>query len=195
MIDRRDGVAAILKDRPDNLLVISGLGSPTYDVAAAGDVAENFYLWGAMGGSASMGLGLALARPDARVLVVTGDGEALMGMGSLATLGAKAPENLAVLVIDNEAFGETGGQTSHTGKTTNLAAVALACGFRHVLTAHRQPDLAVLKQVMLEETGPVLGVIKVGSGELPRVLPERDGHAIRNRFITATTNRKNGEKT
>ena len=194
MIDRRDGVATILKDRPENLLVISGLGSPTYDVAAAGDVAENFYLWGAMGGSASMGLGLALARPDARVLVVTGDGEALMGMGSLATLGAKASENLAVLVIDNEAFGETGGQTSHTGKTTNLAAVALACGFRHVCTAHKKSDLADLKQAMLEKTGPVLGVIKAGSGELPRVLPERDGHAIRNRFKTATYNQEIGEK-
>lgn len=193
MIERRNAVADILKDRPENLLVISGLGSPTYDVAAAGDVPHNFYLWGAMGGAASMGLGLALARPDARVLVITGDGEMLMGMGSLATLGAKAPGNLAVLVIDNEAFGETGGQTSHTGKATNLAAVALACGFRHVWTAHKQSDLARMKQLVLEETGPVLGVIKTASGELPRVLPERDGHTIRNRFITVTTNRKFGE--
>ncbi len=193
MIHRREGVAEILKDRPENLLVISGLGSPTYDVAAAGDNPHNFYLWGAMGGAASMGLGLALARPDARVLVITGDGEMLMGMGSLATLGAKAPGNLSVLVIDNEAFGETGGQTSHTGKSTNLAAVALACGFRHVLTAHKQSDLAAMKQLVLEETGPVLGVIKSGPGDLPRVLPERDGHAIRNRFITATANRQFGE--
>jgi len=193
MIDRRTAIADILKDRPENLLVISGLGSPTYDVAAAGDIPHNFYLWGAMGGAASMGLGLALARPEARVLVITGDGEMLMGMGSLATLGAKAPANLAVLVIDNEAFGETGGQTSHTGKATNLAAVALACGFRHVWTAHKQSDLAVMKQLVLEETGPVLGVIKAASGELPRVLPERDGHIIRNRFITATSNREFGE--
>ncbi len=188
MIDRREAVAAILKDRPDNLVVISGLGSPTYDVAAAGDMAQNFYLWGAMGGAASMGLGLALARRDTRVLVITGDGEMLMGLGSLATLGGKAPDNLAVLVIDNEAFGETGGQTSHTGKATNLAAVALACGFRRVSTAHKQSELAVLKQLVLEETGPVLGVVKTGSAELPRVLPERDGHAIRNRFIEATAN-------
>lgn len=194
MIERRDAIAEILQDRPENLLVISGLGSPTYDVAAAGDVAQNFYLWGAMGGAASMGLGLALARPDARVLVITGDGEMLMGLGSLATLGAKAPDNLAVLVIDNEAFGETGGQASHTGKATNLAAVALACGFKHVWTAHKQPDLAVMKQIVLEEAGPVLGVIKTGSGELPRVLPERDGHAIRNRFIASTTNQEFGEK-
>jgi thiamine pyrophosphate-dependent acetolactate synthase large subunit-like protein len=193
MIGRRDAIAEVLKDRPDNLLVISGLGSPTYDVAAAGDVAQNFYLWGAMGGAAAMGLGLAQARPDARVLVITGDGEMLMGLGSLATLGAKAPTNLAILVIDNEAFGETGGQTSHTGKTTNLAAVALACGFRQVATAHKQADLAGVKQLVLEDAGPVLGVIKTGSDELPRVLPERDGHIIRNTFKTALANQQNGE--
>lgn len=193
MIGRRDAIAEVLKDRPDNLLVISGLGSPTYDVAVAGDVAQNFYLWGAMGGAASMGLGLALARPDARVLVITGDGEMLMGLGSLATLGAKAPANLAILVIDNEAFGETGGQTSHTGKTTNLAAVALACGFKQVATAHKQADLVSVKQLVLEDAGPVLGVIKTGSDELPRVLPERDGHIIRNTFKTALKNQQNGE--
>ena len=193
MIGRREAIAEVLNDRPDNLLVISGLGSPTYDVAAAGDVAQNFYLWGAMGGAASMGLGLALARPDARVLVITGDGEMLMGLGSLATLGAKAPANLAILVIDNEAFGETGGQPSHTGKTTNLAAVALACGFKQVATAHKQGDLAAVKQLVLEDAGPVLGVIKTGSDGLPRVLPERDGHIIRNTFKTALTNQQNGE--
>ncbi len=193
MIERREAIAAILKDRPDNLLVISGLGSPTYDVAAAGDVAQTFYLWGAMGGAVSMGLGLALARPDARVLVVTGDGEMLMGMGSLATVAAKAPGNLAVLVIDNEAFGETGGQTSHTGKTTNLATVALACGFRQVATAHKQQDLAALKHLVLEATGPVLGVMKSDRDELPRVLPERDGHIIRNRFKTTATNQEPGD--
>lgn len=198
MIERREAIATILEDRPDNLLVISGLGSPTYDVAAAGDVAQNFYLWGAMGGAASMGLGLALARPDARVLVITGDGEMLMGMGSLATIGAKAPDNLAILVIDNEAFGETGGQASHTGKTTNLAAVALACGFKQVSTVHKQQELAGLKQLLLDHSGPVLGVIKTAAGELPRVLPERDGDIIRNTFKTAistNSNRKTGELT
>ncbi len=193
MIERRKAIAAILADRPDNLLVISGLGSPTYDVAAAGDVAQNFYLWGAMGGAAAMGLGLALARPDARVLVVTGDGEMLMGMGSLATVAAKAAANLAILVIDNEAFGETGGQVSHTGKTTNLAAVALACGFRQVATAYKPADLDAVKQLMLEENGPVLGVVKTSSAELPRVLPERDGHIIRNRFKTALAGQQHGE--
>jgi thiamine pyrophosphate-dependent acetolactate synthase large subunit-like protein len=141
MIERREAIAHLLKDRPDDLLVITGLGSPTYDVAAADDVAENFYLWGAMGGAAAMALGLAQARTDKRVVVITGDGEMLMGMGSLATIGARQPENLAIVVIDNEAFGETGGQPSHTGLSTNLAAVALACGFRKVMTVRNASEL------------------------------------------------------
>jgi thiamine pyrophosphate-dependent acetolactate synthase large subunit-like protein len=185
MIPRREAVGEVLKDRSDDLLVITGLGSPTYDVAAAGDNAKNFYLWGAMGGAASMGLGLAQARPECRVLVITGDGEMLMGMGSLATIGGRQPSNLAILVIDNEAFGETGGQQSHTGQTTNLAAVALACGFRQVVTVHKQDELAGLQEMMMSGQGPVLGVIKTGADELPRVLPERDGHAIKHRFKMA----------
>ncbi len=185
MIDRRKGVAEILAGRPDNLLVVSGLGSSTYDVAAAQDNARNFYLWGAMGGAAAMGLGLAQARPGDRVLVIAGDGEILMGMGSLATIGAKQPDNLAVLVIDNEAYGETGGQQSHTGQATNLAAVALACGFREVLSARSESELGELKELMINAAGPTLGVIKTTAGALARVLPERDGHAIRNRFKAA----------
>jgi thiamine pyrophosphate-dependent acetolactate synthase large subunit-like protein len=185
MIERREAIAHLLKDRPDDLLVITGLGSPTYDVAAADDVAENFYLWGAMGGAAAMALGLAQARTDKRVVVITGDGEMLMGMGSLATIGARQPENLAIVVIDNEAFGETGGQPSHTGLSTNLAAVALACGFRKVMTVRNASELDDVRALMLEEKGPVLAVLKTSAKDLPRVLPERDGHAIRNRFKKA----------
>ncbi|WP_436784627.1 thiamine pyrophosphate-dependent enzyme, partial [Streptomyces sp. URMC 126] len=91
----------LLRDRGD-LLVVTGLGSPTYDVAAAGDHPRNFYLWGAMGGAAMVGLGLALAQPTTPVLVVTGDGEMLMGLGGLATIAAKNPPNLSVAVLDNE---------------------------------------------------------------------------------------------
>ena len=184
MLQRRYVVAELLKDRAD-AVVVTGLGSPTYDVAEVSPSERNYYLWGAMGGAASMGLGLAQARPSNRVAVITGDGEMLMGLGSLATIGAKQPENLAILVIDNEAFGETGGQASHTGLTTNLAAVALACGFRKVLTARKHEELAEIRQLMLEEKGPVLAVLKTRAGELPRVLPERDGHAIRLKFKQA----------
>lgn len=182
MLDRRQTVAALLANRPANLLVVCGLGSSTYDVAAAGDHPFNFYTWGAMGGALSIGLGLALAQPAKRVLVVTGDGEMLMGLGSLATVGAKAPANLAVAVLDNEAFGETGGQRSHTAFGIDLPAVSLACRFREARTARTQQEVDSLRNLLLEATGPVLGVIKVAAGELPRVLPERDGHVIRRRF-------------
>ena len=112
-LDRREAVAALLEQLPD-ALVVTGLGSPTYDVFAAGPRATNFYLWGAMGGAVPMALGLALAQPDRSVLAVTGDGEQLMGIGSLATVAACAPANLTVVVLDNGHFGETGMQASHT---------------------------------------------------------------------------------
>src|SRR5215469_2147092 len=122
-LSRRSAVAQILADRRDTL-VVTGLGSPTYDVAAAGDHPLNFYLWGAMGSAATMGLGLALAQPRRRVLVITGDGELLMGLGALATIAAKQPANLAIAVIDNERYGETGMQASHTGVGVDLGEIA-----------------------------------------------------------------------
>ena len=123
MLDRRPFVARLLADRLD-LLVVTGLGSPTYDVAAAGDHPLNFYLWAGMGGAAMIGLGLALARPDRRVAVITGDGEALMGLGSLATIGAKGAGNLAIVVLDNQHYGETGMQASHTKAGVDLVRIA-----------------------------------------------------------------------
>jgi thiamine pyrophosphate-dependent acetolactate synthase large subunit-like protein len=182
MLPRREAVTALLADRPRDLLVISGLGSATYDLAAAGDDARNFYLWGAMGGALAMGLGLALAQPSKRILVLTGDGELLMGLGSLATVGVQAVRNLAVAVLDNEAYGETGGQASHTAHGTDLAAVARACRFREAMTVRTPEELGGLRDLLLRAPGPVLGVIKTAAADVPRVLPERDGHALRTRF-------------
>ncbi len=129
MLDRREFVKQLLCDRGD-LLVVPGLGSATYDVAAAGDHPLNFYLWGAMGGTAMIGLGLALARPDRRVVAIPGDGDMLMGIGSLATIGVKQPANLAIVVLDNARYGETGMQPSATAQGIDLVAMALACRFR-----------------------------------------------------------------
>jgi thiamine pyrophosphate-dependent acetolactate synthase large subunit-like protein len=185
MIDRRQAVAALLANRPAGLLVVCGLGSSTYDVAAAGDHPLNLYSWGAMGGAVSIGLGLALAQPARRVLVVTGDGEMLMGLGSLATVGARAVGNLAIAVIDNEAYGETGGQRSHTAHGIDLPAVALACRFTWSDTVRSADQLTAMRESLLGRQGPLLDVIKVASTEVPRVLPERDGHAIRARFKAA----------
>src|SRR5437764_4174746 len=132
-LDRRAAVAALLKDR-GALLVVSGLGSPTYDVHAAGDHEGNYYLWGAMGSAALIGLGLAQAQPDRTVVVITGDGEQLMGLGGLATIAVSNPKNLVVIVIDNNHFGETGMQMSHTGYGLDLATVAQSCGFAEART-------------------------------------------------------------
>ena len=127
-LERRAAMAALVKDRGD-LLIVPGLGSTTWDLAAAGDDPRNFYLWGAMGGAAMIGLGLALAQPQKRVAVITGDGEMLMGLGSLATIGVQRPENLAVIVFDNGLYGETGGQPSHTQSGVDLVTVARGAGF------------------------------------------------------------------
>jgi thiamine pyrophosphate-dependent acetolactate synthase large subunit-like protein len=113
LLERRNVVNQLLAERKE-AIVVGGLGASTYDIAAAGDHDRNFYLWGAMGGAVMIGLGVALAQPQLPVVVITGDGEMLMGMGSLATVGLQKPGNLTIIVLDNEVYGETGGQASHT---------------------------------------------------------------------------------
>jgi len=184
MLDRRDFVRQLLIDRGE-LLVVPGLGSATYDVAAAGDHPLNFYLWGAMGGTAMIGLGLALARPDRRIAVIPGDGDMLMGIGSLATIGVKQPNNLVIVVLDNAHYGETGMQPSATGKGVDLVAAALACGFKHARTVSRIEEAAAVRKLLHTGAGPILINAKINAEDAPRVLPLRDGHAIKLRFIEA----------
>jgi thiamine pyrophosphate-dependent acetolactate synthase large subunit-like protein len=184
LLDRRAVVARLLADRGD-LLVVTGLGAPTYDVAAAGDDARNFYLWGAMGGAALLGLGLATAQPDRPVAVITGDGEQLMGLGGLATIGVQQPPNLSIIVIDNERYGETGGQPTHTARGVDLAAVARACGIANVVTARTMAEVAQVQSQLHARKGTLLAVIKVDPQDLPRVLPPRDGAWLARRFHQA----------
>jgi thiamine pyrophosphate-dependent acetolactate synthase large subunit-like protein len=184
MLDRRDFVRQLLIDRGD-LLVVSGLGSATYDVAAAGDHPLNLYLWGAMGGTAMIGLGLALAQPGRRVAVLTGDGDMLMGIGSLATIGVKQPSNLAIVVLDNAHYGETGMQPSHTRSGIDLVAVALACRFKQTRAVSRIEDAADIRKLLHTDEGPILVNARIKEEDVPRVLPLRDGHAIKQRFMDA----------
>ena len=184
MLDRRDLVRQLLIDRGD-LLVVSGLGSATYDVAAAGDHPLNFYLWGAMGGTAMIGLGLALAQPQRRVAVLTGDGDMLMGIGSLATIGVKQPNNLVIVVLDNAHYGETGMQASHTKAGIDLVAVACACRFREARAIARIEEAAAVRKLLHRDEGPILVSARIKKEDVPRVLPMRDGHAIKQRFIAA----------
>lgn len=180
-VDRREFVARLLQAVP-SALVVTGLGSPAYDVFAAGDRDGNFYLWGAMGGAASLGLGLALAQPARPVVVITGDGEQLMGIGSLATIGAKQPANLTIVVLDNGHFGETGMQRSHTSLGTDLAAVARAVGIAEALRIEHADQATELAARIEARQGPVLAQVLISASEPPRVLPPRDGSFVKNRF-------------
>jgi thiamine pyrophosphate-dependent acetolactate synthase large subunit-like protein len=183
-LDRRKVVAALLADRGD-ALVVTGLGSPTYDTYAAGDHDLNFYLWGGMGGAAMAGLGLALAQPKRRVLVITGDGEMLMGLGSLATIAVEAPKNLAIAVIDNGHYGETGMQRAHTGRGVDIAGMAQAAGFKSSNTISSMAGLQDWLTTFHRKPGPVFADIKVSAEPAPMRLPLRDGTAIKYRFRTA----------
>ena len=183
-LDRRKVVAALLADRGD-ALVVTGLGSPTYDTFAAGDHDLNFYLWGGMGGAAMAGLGLALAQPKRRVLVITGDGEMLMGLGALATIACEAPKNLAIAVINNGHYGETGMQRAHTARGVDLAGIAKASGFKSATTLQSMASLQRWLPTWNKKTGPIFADIKVSAAPAPMALPVRDGTAIKYRFRTA----------
>jgi len=181
-LERRAAMATLLADRGDDLLVVPGLGSTTWDAAAAGDNDRNFYLWGAMGGAAMIGLGLALAQPTRRVAVITGDGEMLMGMGSLATIGIQRPGNLAIVVFDNGVYGETGMQPSHTQSGVDLIAVARACGIATCLDVRDEAGLRDLAARLKGLRETLFARVLIAAEEPPRVLPERDGVALKQRF-------------
>ena len=183
-LDRRAVAKALLADR-DGLVVVAGLGACAWDITAVGDHDLNFPLWGAMGGAASIGLGIALAQPDRRVLVLTGDGEMLMGMGSLATIALQKPENLAVVVIDNECYGETGMQQTHTAFGVDLPGVAAAVGLPVTGMVRDQAELDTVLPVIREAPGPVFYSIKVKAEELEFVLPTNDGVVLKNRMRKA----------
>jgi thiamine pyrophosphate-dependent acetolactate synthase large subunit-like protein len=184
-LERRAAMATLLAGRGDNFLVIPGLGSTAWDAAAAGDNDRNFYLWGAMGGAAMIGLGLALAQPGRRVAVITGDGEMLMGLGSLATIGTQKPRNLAVIVFDNGVYGETGMQPSHTQSGVDLIAVAGACGVATCLDVRDENALADLAQRLKTLNETLFARVLIAAEEPPRVLPPRDGVALKERFRAA----------
>lgn len=183
-LDRRKVVARILKDRGETL-VVTGLGAPTFDAAAAGDHPNNFYLWGGMGGAAATGLGLALAQPGRRVLVITGDGEMLMGVGALATVAVQKPANLAICIIDNQRYGETGMQDTHTEFGVDLPAMARGAGFGETATVWTATELEAAIPLLYAARGPVFVDVKVTARAHKLTLPMRDGPSIKHRFREA----------
>lgn len=183
-LDRRLVVADLLKDR-DRLMVVTGLGSPSYDVMAAGDHDLNFYLWAAMGSAAMVGLGLAQAQPDRPVMVVTGDGEQLMGFGALATIALRKPRNLSIVILDNGHFGETGMQPSHAGQGIEFARVAEAMGYPKVDVVTELQGVEPLRRRVHACESLNLSVVKISAVNMPRALPPRDGVYVKNRFRLA----------
>jgi thiamine pyrophosphate-dependent acetolactate synthase large subunit-like protein len=174
-------VKALLIDRGD-LLIVTGLGSSSYDVFDAGDHDANFYLWGAMGGAAMVGLGLALAQPKRPVAIITGDGEQLMGLGSLATIAAKKPNNLSIVVLDNAHFGETGMQQSHSGLGARLELIASGAGFPSVTEIKDRAALDAFRHKLHDLKGPHFARVAISTNHVDRALPPRDGVFLKNRF-------------
>ena len=180
---RRPLIESILARRGD-ALVITGLGTTCYDVFSAGDNPLNFYNWAGMGGAAMVAFGLALAQPARRVLCITGDGEMLMGLGSLATIACERPANLSIVVMDNEHYVETGMQGTHTGRGVDLAGIARAAGFP-VATCVTTQDGVPAALEAIYGPGPVFVNLKVNPAQPPMTLPMRDGPYIRSRFRDA----------
>ena len=183
-LDRREAMRALLDNR-GGLLLVTGLGSTTWDAAASGDDARNFYLWGAMGGAAMIGLGVAIARPERRVLVVTGDGEMLMALGALATIGVQSPPNLAIAVFDNGRYAETGMQRSHTDRGVSLCGVARSCGIAGVYDITGKPALADFARLIHTADRTLFARIAIHADEPPRVLPPSDAVFLKHRFRRA----------
>ncbi len=181
MLKRRQ-VTAELNDLRGDARIISGLGSSTYDLHSTGDSDHNFYLWGAMGGAAMVGLGVAMAQPRVNVIVLTGDGEMLMGIGSLATIGVQKPNNLSIVVLDNGHFGETGMQASHTNSCVNLAGIAKASGFKWAETIETDCEFKSFLTILENLSGPIFAAVKIEQENLPRSLPILDGVELKNRF-------------
>ncbi len=164
--------------------IIASLGHPAYDLFAAGDRDANFYTWGSMGLASSIGLGLAMAQPSKRVIVLDGDGSLLMNLGSLATIGWTRPANLVVIVWDNEEYGTTGGQDTATAHGADLEAAARAMGIVATATVKTPTELDRVLARARTEPGPWAIVAKVDETN-PTTKPSLDYVFIKQRFMAA----------
>ncbi len=180
-LNRRYVISELLKNRKDNL-VINGLGGTCWDVASLGDNKLNFYVWGGMGNASMIGLGLALSQPNKKIIVVTGDGEMLMGLGSLVTIAVKKPKNLAIVVFDNELYGETGNQKTHTAYGVDLSEIAMGSGIKNSKILQSKTDLKILSEDINQINELSFTQIKINNELGETVLPIREGPYIKSRF-------------
>ena len=186
MIDRRPFVQKILKNRKDNLRVVSGIGTSTWDIMSAGDNKGNFGFIGAMGQSIPFALGLAKSQPDLRILLFTGDGDTLMSLGSMATVANHPVNNLTIVVLDNESYVETGSQPTATAGKSNLELIAKGSGISNSYTVTNENDYEKIMNTIYDEEGPSLIVVKCQAKATPLVFPHPfDGSVSINRFMSS----------
>jgi len=184
LLERRSVVHRILKDRGE-AAVVTGIGNASHDVASAGDDDRNMYLFGIMGGAAMVAFGIAVAQPERRVVVITGDGEVLAGIGSLATIGVEKPKNLSIVVIDNQAYGATGNQHTHTARGVDLVGIAAASGFDRAELITDKKGLEAAIDNIYNQPGPYFAVVKVMAKTGSRAVVPNDGTRISRRFRKA----------
>jgi phosphonopyruvate decarboxylase len=185
-LDRRQAVPALI-GRHEDFLIVAGLAGTAFEVAAmAGAQAPHvFALGGAMGAAVAMGLGLALARPDKQVLVATGDGELLMNVGALATVGILKPPNLRILCVDNGHYGETGYQRSHTSLGVDLEQMAIGAGIKSTMTVEHQSEIAAGARMLRESNGTCFVLLRVSTEDADKSKLSFDAPAARLRFRQA----------
>ena len=188
MMTRLDATKIVVELAGDAAIVAS-LGHPAYDLFAAGDRPRNFYTWGSMGLASSIGLGIALAKPDVRVIVLDGDGSLLMNLGSLATIGLLRPANLLVIVMDNEEYATTGGQATPTAHGADLAAAARAMRIQGAATVRSERELrdaiAAWSQSAIRNPQSAMFIVAKVQESAPTMKPPLDYVDIKNRFMSA----------
>ena len=185
MLDRREAIPALI-GRHEDFLIVTGLAGTSRDIAALTDDGDHTYsMAGAMGGACMIGLGLALAQRDRRVLVVTGDGELLMNIGSLATIAVMNPPNLSVICVDNGHYGETGYQKSHTSLGVDLEKIAAGSGIKRTVAIEKQAEIATGARLIREGNGASFVVLRVKPTEPPSYKRDLDPASGRTRFCVA----------
>ncbi len=185
VLDRRQAVPALI-ERPADFLIVTGLAGTAQELSAMTDCSPGvFALGGAMGAALSMGLGLALAQPDRRVIAITGDGELLMNVGALATIALQNPRNMTVVCVDNGHYGETGNQDSHTGLGVRLDTIASGSGIPIVHIINTEADLAEGRRLLREADGPCFILLRVKEGPPQKVKRNLVPHLERDKFRAA----------
>ena len=181
MLNRLQATRYIVQQLTDEP-VIASLGNPKFDLFTAQDRPQNFYMWNSMGMASSMGLGLAMARPQQKVIILDGDGALLMNLNSLPTAAARAPRNLIHVIWDNRQFELTGGQPTHTAFGTDLAKLAQGAGFAQVETVETQEAFAGVFSRALREPGPWI-IVAIIDAERATGRPPKSPTYIKHRFM------------